>query len=229
MKMRESATPADQQRVSTMMAQRRTLNPNMRRATAAGGGLGRGVVNTASAPAPAGAAVATPKPAWQQLREQGISGQGSAAANKAAAAGLNAAPPSGPTMMPTDPMGPPGGGMARQIMPAGMPPGPGGPGGGMMAIENQDPSGGRGFIPPDVNPLQSAIGDGPGQVPPGVPGLPPEIMERLKSMRMAGAGPGAQQAGGIPDPSGGRGFVPPGQGASGAAPRPYGLQSFYGA
>lgn len=266
MKMAASATPDDRQRVETMMAQRRTLNPNVRRMGVAGmrvpqrGASNSGEIQGNGATA---ASTAPPKPAWQQLREQGIEGQGSAAANKAALAGTMTR--SGPIMDQGDPMRP-GGGMAPRPMtpemvaqaqgqpggmgersgakpgqpmdissmitlanPAGGPPlGMGG--GDQMSVENQDP--GIGWTAQRMAGAQPGGGgfEGPGGgMPPGMAGgLPPEIMQRLQAMRMP-------QQGGAPgmpsDPAGGRGFVPPGQGAGapGAAPRPYGLQSFYGA
>lgn len=263
MKMAASASPADRQRVETMMAQRRTLNPNQRTA------------------APGGAPAAPPKPAWMQLREQGIAGQGSAAANKAALAGQMTR--SGPIMDPSRMR--PGGGMAPRPMtpemvaqaqaagpqgaartdmpgarpmpapPMGLGPGANPSGdwktmladqgalGGQVSAENQGPGGG-GWSPERMAGAGGFEGPGNG-MPPGLGGLPPEIMQRLQAMRMPqqGGAPGMP-----PDPSGGRGFgpaaqgaygsggfnpaggfAPPGQGAPGAAPRPYGLQSFYGA
>jgi len=224
MKMAASASPTDRQRVETMMARRRTLNPNVRKMSAPG------LAGADQAPP-----VAPPKPAWMQLREQGIAGQGSAAANKAA---LAAGTPGGsPPIMAPRPMAPDMANQAQGMADpmgerSGAKPWQGNPGV-IVGMENQG-MGGDGGLPPGAHAGLEGLGAGPGQMPPGVPGLPPEIMQRLQMLRSSGSAPGGGPApfgGGAGDPTGGRGFVPPGQGAGApaATPRPYGLQSFYSA
>lgn len=122
------------------------------------------------------------KPAWQQLREAGIGGQGSAAANKAAAAQLGAG---GDTIrsMPTPDMGggmkvgpEAGGSMGMEKPPMlGFKPGEFPPSGGIVALPPNPGGPGSPFNPgsPMAKPMPGGIGSS--SLPPGngVGGMPP--------------------------------------------------------
>lgn len=210
--------------IQSAMDRRPRLNANARRVAAPG-----------AAPPPV-APVGPPKPAWQQLRDAGMGGQGNAVANRAAVAGLPAAaaqqlPVSsqGSGIVGAEIQSDPGHWTPERIaqakpMPFGGQEGQfgepgnvnGGPlmGGGMSEMPlAADPNAMPGFTPHSgsQNPLFSA-------------NLPPQIMQRLQALQAGRGGAGVVGAG-----QGAPGARPPGAPAAGPALPDYYSVDPYGA
>jgi hypothetical protein len=191
--------------IDAAMARRPRLNANARKAPAAAGG--------APKPTAPAAPAAPPEPAWQQLAEAGIQGQGSAAANRAAAAGLPAA--GGAPQIDSMPMPPAGGpgGRPKPMMDAleGM------NGGGLMG-------GGMAEAPLATDPTAGGVLGMPQGSPPSgsqnplfSANLPPQIMQRLQALQAGRGGAGVV--------GGGQGA--PGTGAPGAPAAGPALPDYY--
>lgn len=201
--------------IQSAMDKRPRLNANMRRAPAKPGDMNETPGINPGAPG---------KPAWQQLRERGVAGTGSAAGNRAA---LAAAGPQAQTDILTSPPPPgPGGVMGAELPPPkgpfaggpppGLPYGVGGadPAGGTFNELPMDATGGmdpNGAPPPGVFPAPSGS-----QNPMFSANLPPQIMQRLQALQAGRGGAGAVGGQGAP------GAQPPGAPAAGPA-----LPDFY--